>query len=256
MLALLWLPVHVATGNYTAVEKQQLADQATHILGGNANVISRWSNEIKLAVVGGEHPAFVEQAAELVNDIATQIGLSYREINIAELNAQGYNEKLSNGEKYDFSLCDEDDNEVCANLVVVQSTVDEVRQMADAIPLRDVYKRSLTEGKNPYCFFAPFIDGSMNIRQAFVFVRADLDPAMTRTCLQEEIYQSFGLFNDASGSTWFSFNNRVEPKDITPMDKRLLRCLYSPDFRPGVPAFVVVKKFIASLEQNEAEACY
>ena len=91
----------------------------------------------------------------------------------------------------------------------------------------------------------------MNIRQGFVYVRSDLGEAMTRTCLQEELYQTFGLFNDASGSNWFSFNNRVEPKSITAMDKLLLQTLYSPEFRPGAPAYVVVRQFLKNLDDVE-----
>ena len=43
------------------------------------------------------------------------------------------------------------------------------------------------------------------ISLAVVYVRSDLDPSMLETCLQEEIYQSFGLFGDYTGSTLFSF---------------------------------------------------
>ena len=87
----------------------------------------------------------------------------------------------------------------------------------------------------------------MEIRQALVFVRNDLSQDMVRTCLQEEIYQSFGMFNDFTGSRYYSFNNRIEPKVITRYDRALLETIYDSGFRQGAPVFMVVKKLMEKL---------
>ena len=80
-----------------------------------------------------------------------------------------------------------------------------------------------------------------------MFVSSDLAEPMLRTCLQEEIYQSFGLFNDFSGSNYFSFNNIVAPKSITHYDRTLLTSIYDPAFQPGTPVFRVTARFMELL---------
>lgn len=237
------------TKEFSHEQKQELADHATHILGGNANVISRWSGNIALALISAKTDRGRETLNRVVSEISDLTGLPYAFIESGFISPQAYLEKLDGNRPYDFALCVAGEQANCANLIVVVSDIATVAKLATAIPLRDVYQRSVTNVSNgsPLCFFAPFVDGGMNIRQAFVYVRDDLDDEMLRTCIQEEVYQAFGLFNDAGGSDWFSFNNRVEPKDITPMDKLLLETLYSDEFRPGVPAFVVVRKFLNSL---------
>ena len=236
-----------ATDRYTHEQKQELADHALHILGGNANVISRWNGEFRLALVANDSTDAFQHVEKLVSELADVTGLQGRVLETPDLTPSNYLARLQDNEPYDFAICESAGETACANLVVVVADIQLMRELATAIPLREVYQRSVA-ASNPHCFFAPFIDGRMTIRQAFVYVRDDLDDAMTRTCLQEEIYQSFGLFNDASGSAWFSFNNKVEPKNITELDKLLLKTVYSSDFRAGMPAYVVVRKFLGELD--------
>lgn len=239
-----------AVAGYTHDQKQELADHALHILGGNANVISRWTEDIRLALIADESAEVSQHVSELVSELASITGLQGRVLNTPSVKPSNYLSRLQATGPYDFSLCEnEAHNQTdCANLVVVIANVDLMRELATAIPLREVYQRSVRDA-SPYCFFAPFVNGMMTIKQAFVYIRDDLDMAMKRTCLQEEIYQSFGLFNDASGSTWFSFNNKVEPKSITAMDKLLLKTVYSKQFGPGMPAYVVVRTFLKEVDK-------
>ena len=233
---------------YSHEEKQELADHALHILGGNANVISRWMGEIRLALVANTSAQMEQHVKDLVSDISELTGLQGRVLEYPEVSPQDYVAMVQDSPSYDLSVCNPATGTDCANLVVVISDIETVRKLSSAIPLRQVYQRSVAGDSKPYCFFAPFINGRMDIKQSFVFVREDLSDAMTRTCLQEEIFQTFGLFNDASGSDWFSFNNRVEPKSITEMDKLLLQTLYSSELGAGAPAYTVVRKFLQKLD--------
>lgn len=230
---------------YTHEQKQELADQALHILGGNANVISRWDGDIRLAIVAATSTQIEQHVKDLVAEIAGLTGLQGRVLE-ADVSPQDYVALVQGTQPYDLSVCESETE--CANLVVVISDIETVRKLSTTIPLRQVYQRSVAGDTKPYCFFAPFVNGMMNIKQGFVFVRDDLGDAMTRTCLQEEIFQTFGLFNDASGSNWFSFNNRVEPKSITAMDRLLLQTVYASELGAGAPAYVVVRKFLQKLD--------
>ena len=203
-------------------------------------------------MVAEESADISRHVKDLVLDLAGVTGLQGRVLDTPAVTPSNYIEYLQGTKPYDLSICEAggDAQAECANLVVVITDIQTMRELATAIPLRQVYQRSVA-ASSPYCFFAPFVNGGMTIRQSFVFVRDDLDDAMKRTCLQEEIYQSFGLFNDVSGSTWFSFNNKVEPKSITAMDKLLLKTVYSKDFGPGMPAYVVVRKFLEALDKAD-----
>ena len=243
----------LAQSSYTHEQKQELADHALHILGGNANVISRWTENIRLALVADTTSLIEQHVENLVAELAGLTGLQGKVLGGTRILPADYVEMVQRTGPYDLSLCNSAavDSADCANLVVVISDIETVRRLATAIPLRGVYQRAVAGDSEPYCFFAPFVGGRRDIRQGFVFVRDDLGEAMTQTCLQEELYQTFGLFNDASGSDWFSFNNRVEPKSITPMDKLLLQTVYSPEFRPGAPAYAVVRQFLKNLDKAE-----
>ena len=231
-------------------QKQELADHALHILGGNANVIARWSGGIRVALVSEPSSAISDHLKKTIQDIGLLTELDSKVFDTTMITPQDYVELSKRGGQYDFSICEADNTDECANLVVLISDVETVREVATSIPLRDVYQRATEEGKNPYCFFAPFVTGSMQISQAFVYIREGLEDDMKRTCVQEELFQAFGLFNDATDSKWFSFNNKVEPKEITEFDRLLLKTVYSNEFRPGFPAFAVVRKFLQELDKQ------
>jgi len=235
---------------YDHEQKQELADHALHILGGNANVIARWMGEIRVALVSMPSATISQHVQKTIDEIGLLTELDTKVLDAETITPDAYVELSQVGGDYDFSICEGDNADDCANLVVLVSDIETVRKVATAIPLRDVYQRATAIGKNPYCFFAPFVTGSMQIRQAFIYIREDLDDAMKRTCVQEEMFQAFGLFNDATDSTWFSFNNKVEPKQITQFDRLLLKTVYSSDFRPGFPAFVVIRKFLQELDKQ------
>jgi len=239
--------VQADTPVLSKAEEGQLYDQAVHILGGNANVISRWVDPVRLAVIGPPNEQSNAQAQTIISEIAVQTGLHWSSIKHDVRDANAYHVRLRNTDELDLSVCDTRAAEDCANFVVLFASVDNIKEIAAALPLRRVYQRSLDENDAVLCFFAPFQTSRQEIRQAFVYVNDELSQDMLNTCLQEEIYQSFGLFNDFTDSTFFSFNNRVEPKSITEYDRALLASVYDPSLKPGAPVFAVMERLMKRL---------
>lgn len=246
--ALLWLSLAAAQQqpSLSAVEQRQVYEEAIHILGGNVNVISRWQREIRLRVVGAASAEGARRAARILAEVTAQISLPLRAVTEPPLTAGDYLAELARSPRFTLGECAGDDSS-CANFVVIFSSAADMQAIAKAIPLRPVYQQAFNRGQAPLCFFSPFQTGYLEITQALVYVRDDLPARMLETCLQEEIYQSFGLFNDAGGSRFFSFNNVVQPKSITRYDKALLQAIYDPEFRPGAPVFRVVKRLMDNL---------
>ena len=135
----------------------------------------------------------------------------------------------------------------CANFVVVLSDLSSMQKIAETVPLREVYRSSLAD-QSAVCFFAPYQRASVML-QALVFVKSNLPASLVSTCLNEEIYQSFGLFSDYENSRYFSFNNQVVDKQITSLDKQLLNTLY--EFESGAPVFGVVRQLVDRLESRQ-----
>lgn len=234
-------------------EEGQLYDEAVHILGGNANVISRWVDPVRLAVINAPNDQSDAYAQTITSEIAVQTELNWSLIEHDVRDADVYHARLLKSDDLDLSLCDSNKVDECANLVVLFGSVADIKRIAAALPLRAVYQRSLDESDNVLCFFAPFLTSSQEIRKAFVYVNRELSQEMLNTCLQEEIYQSFGLFNDYTDSKFFSFNNREEPKSITKFDKALLASVYDPSLKAGAPVFAVMERLINRLGINPFE---
>lgn len=275
-------------------EHGQVFDEAIHILGGNVNVISQWTGEIRLVVVGdtqvdtaggitngvagssASQPSTQTSAAEVAGNVIAEVaqltGLLIGKASDSYANAEDYLQSIRRAGRFSLSDCTDQSARVqeskdltannqaardpsavaagrpaCGNFFVVIADVAEMEAIAKAIPLRPVYQKAFANPDAIKCFFSPFQTGYMEIKQALVFVRRDLSRAMVRTCLQEEIYQSFGMFNDFTGSRYYSFNNKIAPKVITRYDRALLQTIYEPGFRHGAPVFVVVKKLMERL---------
>ena len=233
-------PVHALED----AEQEILAEQAIRILGGNGNVIARWSQPVRLGLVGFPDQKTIGIAEGILDDIGQITGLPTSVSSWRPATADDYLHELRNSSPYVLAKCATTKTADCPNFVAVLTTPEQMRDIAQAIPLRDVYQQSLDGTQTPKCFFAPFQRAYVDIVQAVVFVNNSLSEAMTRTCLNEEIYQSFGMFSDVTGSQYFSFDNREEPKSITCYDKLLLQAIYSRQFRPGAPAFRVVQQFV------------
>ncbi len=228
------------SNEYTEAELGQIWDQAIHILGGNANVISRWVVPVQYGLVANTTDTrFEKYVVKAFTEIQSLTDLTIRHNKTQATNS--YLQQLEQISPHQLALCMDDDP--CINFQVVISDIATMRNIAEKIPLRAVYQDAL-QGDNAICFFAPYQRDSA-IFQALVFVNNTSDATLIRTCLNEEIYQAFGLFNDYTDSDYFSFNNRVQEKEITTVDKALLKTVY--EFDPGAPAFIVAKKLIRTL---------
>lgn len=239
-------------------EHKQVFDEAVHILGGNVNVISKWKAPIRLVIIGdtgagdssGAHQSSaVGYARTIISEVATLAGLTVGVASDFYSDSSTYLQALIRSPRFTLSDCVDAESaaNTCGNFFVVFADVTEMEAIARSIPMRPVYQKAFANPEAIKCFFSPFQSRYMEIRRALVFVRKDLPQDMVRTCLQEEIYQSFGMFNDYTGSSYYSFNNKIEPKVITRYDRALLETIYDSSFKPGAPVFMVVKKLMERL---------
>ena len=215
-----------------------------------------------------------DYARQVIDEIAALTGLIVGTSSDSYVDAKTYLQAIKRSDKFTLSDCaserpalaepesdqsdsdqtdlvqtdpEQTEQEACANFFVIFASLADMEAVARAIPLRPVYQKAFANPDAIKCFFSPFQTGYLEIRQALVFIRDDLPRAMVDTCLQEEIYQSFGMFNDSTDSRYYSFNNRIEPKAITRYDRALLETIYDPQFRPGAPVFAVVKRLMERL---------
>jgi hypothetical protein len=249
MLRLLWLALSLVTGflqssAIAADPREDLYRQALHILGGNASVIHKWNGPVRLMVVGD--PALHSAARKTLTEVASITALEVQFPDAGLGSAAEYLALLHNSPPNSLgSNCSPDPMAGrCFNLVVVFASSAQMEQIAGAIPLPRHFQLGLQRAGATPCYFAPYIRARHEIYKAVIYIRDDLSPAMQRTCLAEEIYQAMGMFEDYTDSRYFSFNNRVEAKQITAHDKALLRALYDPRVRLGTPANTVVRLFL------------
>lgn len=83
------------------------------------------------------------------------------------------------------------------------------------------------------CFFLFQAEGGA-IRQALAFVPAALEEAAFRHCVAEETTQALGLPSD-EGPAGSIFNDDSAAQELAPIDRLLLRALYAPELRAGMP---------------------
>jgi len=72
-------------------------------------------------------------------------------------------------------------------------------------------------------------------RRAIAFIRAEHPPLMRASCVHEELAQGLGLADDSPAARPSIFNDDDEFALLTTHDEALLRLLYSPDLKPGMP---------------------
>ena len=97
---------------------------------------------------------------------------------------------------------------------------------------------------------AAWSDDDPEITRALVYLHGELRGLYRRLCFQEEISQSFGLFNDDPTVRPSIFNDDDEFALLTTHDEYLLRILYDPRLRVGMTeeeAMPVVHRIIREL---------
>lgn len=226
-------------------DSQQLLRESVHILGGHRRPVVRWYEPVRVAVVGPVTEALTIEIRSLFNEISLLSGIPYTLIQHDIDNADTYASTLSHTSDYDLSICENSEPLSCANFVIVLSEKAAMNKVAVALPMRPVFQKATSVSNDDLlCFFSPGIARATEIVRSVVYVQSDIDRAMQLTCLQEEVYQSFGLFDDFSDSQYFSFNNDIKEKQITVFDKQLLTSLYDNAFSRGSPALPVAQQLV------------
>lgn len=94
------------------------------------------------------------------------------------------------------------------------------------------------------------------IRQGAIVVGTDISAELRRHCLLEEMVQVMGLPNDACHYRPSLFCEQDRLADMAAADKILLKTLYDPDLRPGMPraeALPAARRIIAALVESPAK---
>lgn len=97
---------------------------------------------------------------------------------------------------------------------------------------------------------ADWSDDDPEITRALVYLHGELQGLYRRLCFQEEISQSFGLFNDDPTVRPSIFNDDDEFALLTRHDEYLLRILYDPRLRVGMTeeeAMPIVHRIIGEM---------
>ena len=72
------------------------------------------------------------------------------------------------------------------------------------------------------------------INKSIVFVRLDLKDFMLDACIQEEVTQAMGLFNDIKDIDYSLFNDDIITTNLTELDFLMLDIIYNEQMRPGL----------------------
>jgi hypothetical protein len=167
--------------------------------------LTRWQGPIRYAVLGTEDDQ--EQVDRLMGRIAGLTGMDIRHA-----------------------------PEQHANFVVL--LMNDGEQRAARLSFPDDESRAFFDGFVSAIFdcgaIADWSDDEPEITRALVYLHGDLQGLYRRLCFQEEISQSFGLFNDDPTVRPSIFNDDDEFALLTTHDEYLLRILYDPRLRVGM----------------------
>lgn len=227
-----------------SVDESRLMAESLHILGGVRNRVPRWNDSIRLAIVGVSDAGTTEYIKSLVSLISLYTGLDYKVLRHSYADARQYLVAVTQSPRYDLALCNGYQTLECANFIIIVSSQSTMHQIARSLPMRSVYQTATAGHEQVACFFSPGVSANFEIKRSVVFVNSELDRQMLRTCLQEEVFQSFGLFNDYSDSKYFSFNNIIDVKYLTRFDKILLTSLYDKSNPTGSMARALAQEVV------------
>jgi len=103
------------------------------------------------------------------------------------------------------------------------------------------FKESLTSGKNHFpknalCTFKLMATNKGHIIKSTIIIPVDMSRKLgnLKACVVEEFTQILGLTNDDDSVYPTIFSDRSTFKDLTPLDKTLIKLLYNPMLKPGM----------------------
>lgn len=100
------------------------------------------------------------------------------------------------------------------------------------------------------CYFMSWKQPESRIVKAIVVVNVERDLALINSCLLEELTQSLGLPNDSDAMRPSIFSDRDNLYELPPHDAILVRTLYDPRMKAGLPraeALEVARTIISEL---------
>jgi hypothetical protein len=228
----------------------QLLIESIRVLGGFRSPVVRWNRVVKLAIVGDRSTTTMRKITSIFNKISLMTGIRYKQIDHALSIPERYLEAIDGSPHPHLRLCGRSASTNCANFVVLVVSQELMHNIALSLPLKPIYQKATARKNKIHCFFSPTVTSNFEITHSLVWVRNDLEEFMLNTCLQEEIYQSFGLFNDYSNSHFYSFNNIVAPKKITSFDKQLMASLYDAAFPLGASILPIAQQLTDYCKAN------
>jgi hypothetical protein len=84
------------------------------------------------------------------------------------------------------------------------------------------------------CYFLTWKQPPSRIVRSIVVVNIERDPAVTNSCILEELTQSLGLPNDSDALRPSIFSDRDRLYELSPADAILVRTLYDPRMKAGL----------------------
>ena len=145
-----------------------------------------------------------------------------------------------------------------SNFLVVVADEKELKGMGNYIrqQIPDISDRAIRKivrmPRNHLCMVLTksHAEKSRGIRTAVAIIRAEHSGIMRRSCIEEEIAQGLGLFNDWREARPSIFNDDEEFAVLTRHDELLLKMLYHPDLKSGMQpdgASEIVRRLAADL---------
>lgn len=91
------------------------------------------------------------------------------------------------------------------------------------------------------CYFLTWKKPDKDIVKGIIVVDVERDPALTNSCLLEELTQSLGLPNDSNMLRPSIFSDRDHLTELSIQDKVLVKTLYDPRMKAGLPRAEALK---------------
>lgn len=190
-----------------------------------AKKLTKWDGALKYAIIGDQSAEI--EVSLLFERLAMLTGLEIQKVDVSEANFR----------------------------IAIPPSRDSDWAARQPLPAKDLMYLSKMVSSRADCFSDPdWSNERPEISHVWVYLHGDLIGKYRTLCLQEEISQSLGLFNDDPSVKPSIFNDDSEFIVLTEHDELLLRVLYDQRLIPGMDANVampIVQAIIAELRPGE-----
>ena len=121
-------------------DSNQLMTEALHILGGYRNRVPRWTDTVRVAVIGVDDKETTRSIRSLLGELSILTGLNYRILRHSYTQAEQYLVAVSNSPRYDLAVCNGYTELECANFIVIIASQPTMHQIALSIPMRNIFQ--------------------------------------------------------------------------------------------------------------------